>query len=102
MYKLPQTKPQIIPYKKFNIQSLIDKAKKRVKLPKEDSFYQNFMQLSRVTLKVENPAALHHIKDDNQALKKFDLIAVETKNEKVFTTLCMEPAVKIFSGPNTT
>lgn len=80
-------------YNKFSVDKLIQNAKKRVKLEKEDDFYKNFMQLSRLTLKIDNPSALAHLREENLALKKFDIIAVQTNNDKVFTTICKDPAM---------
>lgn len=78
---------------KFNIDKLIENAKKRVKLEKEDVFYKNFMQLSRITLKIDIPSALDHLKEENESLKQFDIIAVQTNNERVFSKICLEVAM---------
>lgn len=50
----------------------------------------SFLQLSRITLTINETGALAQLRDINEVLKSYDLIAVKTTNEKVFHTLCLE------------
>lgn len=53
----------------------------------------SFLQLSRITLTINETGALAQLRDVNEVLKSYDLIAVKTSNEKVFHTLCLEATI---------
>lgn len=53
----------------------------------------NFLILSRITLTINDSGALAHVKDVNEVLGSYDIVAVRTTNEKVFHSLCQEASI---------
>lgn len=53
----------------------------------------NFMQLTRLTVTIEDSGALAQLKEPSDLINSFDILAVRTKNEKVVNNVCMESTV---------
>ena len=53
----------------------------------------NFLQLTRLTITIEDSGALAQLKEPSDLINSFDIIAVRTKNEKVVANMCMESTV---------
>lgn len=74
---------------KYDLQALLQKA--GVVASAEE--ISNFLLLTRITLTINESGALAQLRDVNDVLSSYDLIAVKTTNEKVFHNLCLEASV---------
>lgn len=71
---------------KYDLHALLKKA--GVTASAED--INSFLILTRVTITINESGALAQVRDMNEILASYDIIAVRTTNEKVFHNLCQE------------
>jgi len=75
---------------KIDLAALLEKAGGPQPTP---TAVAGFLQLTRATIRIDDNGALAQLRDTNEVLASYDLIAVKTSNEKVLHSICLEPGV---------
>ena len=81
---------EICQFKKYDLGLLLEKQKEPAVDPKK---VEAFLQLSRVTIHIDDLGALAQLRDPNEILSSYDIIAVKTSNEKVLHSICLDPSI---------
>jgi len=77
-------------FKPLDLRSILKNSTKLQNNPAKLKLLENFKQLTRITLTINDTKFLQLLTDTNVILKSYDIIAVRTTNQKIFYSLCLE------------